>query len=215
MKRAVQFVAAACLVLTFTGFAALAADDAKWEVRLRALNLRPADNSDPIPALEVPADQITVNKKTFPEVDISYFFTKNVAAELVLTYPQSQDVSVKGLGKIGSFKHLPPTLSVQYHFLPDGVFQPYVGVGVNYTIISDVDLAIDLGEGGILRPDLEKSSLGWSVGAGFDVKVADKWFANFDVKKVKIGADVTLDGAKISHVDVDPLLISVGVGYRF
>ncbi len=219
---------AVCLIVLFTAVAApaLAAEDGKWMVRLRALRLDPADKSDAFTAgiADIPADALTINKKTFPEVDISYFFTPNIAAELVLTYPQSQDVSLLGT-KIGSFKHLPPVLSVQYHFLPEGTFRPYVGVGLNYTIISDVDLTVDVpisnDEGPTratfvtVHPDLEKHSIGFSYGAGFDVKVADKWFINFDVKKVKLGSDVLVEGEKITHVDIDPLLISLGAGYRF
>ena len=55
--------------------------------------------------------------KTIPELDISYFFTPNIAAELVLTVPQEHRVYLNGTD-IGSFKHLPPTLTLQYHFMP-------------------------------------------------------------------------------------------------
>ena len=99
-------------------------------VRARAVHLDPADKSDPVGGTGA-SDRISVSSKTIPELDVSYFFTKNIAAELVLTYPQKHDVSLDG-AKIGTVKHLPPTLLVQYHFLPDASFRPYVGAGVNY-----------------------------------------------------------------------------------
>ncbi|MFN8667054.1 MAG: OmpW family outer membrane protein [Gemmatimonadaceae bacterium] len=179
-------------------------------VRLRALSLTPADKSDAIPSLSVAADAITVSKKIFPEVDVSYFFTKNVAAELVLTYPQQHDVELNG-AKIGTFKHLPPSLLVQYHFIPDGVFRPYVGAGANLTLISNVD--INVANVGAL--DLESSSVGVVGQLGADIKVGSKHFLNIDLKKVTIGSDVTKGGTKVSAVKVDPLLLSVGFGIRF
>ena len=191
---------------------ALLAGDGPLMVRLRGVYISPADKSDAIPSLGVPADAITVSTKTIPEVDISYFFSKSIAAELVLTYPQEHDVELGGT-KIGTFKHLPPTLTLQYHFLPDSVFNPYVGVGVNLTLISDVNLAVP----GVGALDLESSSIGFAAGAGFDVKVGEKLYLNADAKWVQIGSDVLLkaSGAKVSAVKVDPWLIGAGIGYRF
>ena len=96
-------------------------------VRARAVQLNRA-NSDSTGL------GLSINNKTIPEADVSYFFTKNLAAELILTVPQSQTLYSNGTS-IGSLKHLPPTLTVQYHFdLPS--FRPYVGAGVNYTHFS-------------------------------------------------------------------------------
>ena len=183
-----------------------------WLVRLRAVRIDPADQSDAIPALGVPADAITVSEKTIPEVDITYFFTEHIATELILTYPQKHDVAVLGT-KIGTFKHLPPVLSAQYHFAPDAVFSPYVGAGVNFTLISNVDLAVP----GVGKLDLSSTSVGLAGQAGFDVKLGEKLSLNADVKYVQLDADVKLkaNGAKVSNVGVNPWLFGVGIGYRF
>ena len=188
------------------------ADEGSWLVRARAVRLHMADQSEAIPSLGVPSDAIQANDKTIPEIDITYFFTKNIAAELILTVPQKQDVTLSG-AKIGTFKHLPPTLTAQYHFLPDGQFRPYVGAGINYTRISSVALNVP----GVGDLDLESSSIGGAIQIGVDVKVADNLFVNVDVKKVWISSDVMLKstGAKVSSVTLDPIAISVGIGYRF
>ena len=182
------------------------AADSPWQIRARVLQLDPANKSDPIGGVGA-SDLIAVSNKTIPEVDISYFFTPNWAAELVLTVPQKHDVSVSGT-EIGTFKHLPPSLLLQYHFTPGAQFSPYVGAGVNYTRIFSVKLLNG-------AADLESSSIGLAVQAGFDVKIDKNWSFNVDVKKIQIRSDVMLNGAKVSSVRVDPLLFGVGLGYRF
>lgn len=207
MKNTIRLLALVALIPV-----SLNADDSPLLVRLRAVYIKPADKSDAIPALGVPQDAISVSTKTIPELDVSYFFTKNLAAELVLTYPQKHDVSLGGTA-IGTFKQLPPTLTLQYHFLPDQVVNPYVGAGVNLTLISNVDLAVP----GVGALELSSSSVGFAAGAGLDIKVADRIFVNLDAKWVQIRSDVKLqaNGAKVSAVKVDPWLLGGGLGYRF
>ncbi|MBI1396789.1 MAG: outer membrane beta-barrel protein [Betaproteobacteria bacterium] len=203
----------AMVALATTGAAGtVQADEGSWMVRARVVRLQMANKSDAIPSLSVPADAIEVNDKTIPELDISYFFTKNIAAELILSYPQKQDVTLSGT-KIGTFKHLPPTLTAQYHFLPDGMVRPYVGAGINYTRISSVSLNVP----GVGALDLDSSSVGGALQVGVDVRLAENLFLNVDLKKIYINSDVKLaaTGAKVSTVKLDPVAIGVGIGYRF
>ena len=186
----------------------LQAEDGPWMVRLRAVAIQPANKSDAFSG--VPADAIHVSNKTIPEVDFSYFFTKNFSAELILTVPQEHDVTVEGVGKVGTFKHLPPTLTAQWHFLPGQTIDPYVGAGLNYTLISDVKIS-----SGAL--DLAKSSTGLAAQVGVDFKVAKNCYINLDVKYVQLKSDlkVAATGQKLTTVKVDPMLYGVGIGYRF
>lgn len=202
-------VAALVLLLSAAaGSQALAkqVQEGSWLVRVRAAHLDPANKSDPVGGVGA-SDRLTVESRTIPEIDISYFFTPNWAAELVLTYPQKHRVYLDGTD-IGSFKHLPPTLTVQYHFAPEKTWSPYVGAGINYTRISSVNLL-----GG--NADLESSSIGPALQAGIDYKLNNKWSLNLDVKKIYIRSDVNTAAGTISQVKVDPLLIGVGIGYRF
>ncbi|HQQ70128.1 MAG TPA: OmpW family outer membrane protein [Alicycliphilus sp.] len=172
--------------------------DGQWLVRARAVHIE-SDNGGAAGAAGV-----SLENKWIPEVDVSYFFTPNFAAELVLTYPQKHDVRLNG-GKIGTLKHLPPTLLGQYHFTGMGAFKPYVGAGVNYTRFSNVDIA-----GGALT--VKKSSWGPALQVGFDYALDKNWSLNFDVKKIYM--DTTVSGG-IGKFKVDPILVGVGVGYRF
>lgn len=193
-------------VFNFGATTAQAADAGSWLVRARAVHIDPADKSDPVGGTGA-ADRITVSGKTIPEVDISYFFTQHVAAELVLTYPQKHTAYLDRKS-IGTFRHLPPTLLAQYHFMPKAAFSPYVGAGVNWTTFSKNRLL----NGGA---SLEHDSIGLALQAGADVRLDDRWSLNFDVKKVRIRSDVLIGGAKASRAKVDPVLFGAGFGYRF
>ncbi|MCC2972965.1 OmpW family protein [Massilia sp. IC2-476] len=193
------------IALALAGSQALA-QETNWMVRARAVHIDPANESAPLAGTGA-VDRIHVSSKTIPEVDVSYFFTPNLAAELILTYPQKHDVTLDG-ARIGSFRHLPPTLTAQYHFTPRESFSPYVGAGVNYTRISRVKLLNGAG-------DLENDSWGLALQAGVDIRLDARWSANLDVKKVNIRSDVIVGGARVSAVKVDPVLFGVGVGYRF
>ena len=205
MKKTLLAAAALCALTSGAAMAQNYPQDGKWMVRARAVHLDSA-NKDSTPL------DLSVNNKVIPELDISYFFTPNFAAELILTYPQKHDVRAGGT-KIGSLKHLPPTLLAQYHFTNLGAFKPYVGAGINYTRFSSVkfDPAVD----DALNPSVKKNSFGPALQIGFDYALDKNWSINFDVKKVYIKTDVRSFGTKVGTFKVDPLLVGVGLGYRF
>ncbi len=105
----------------------------------------------------------------------------------ILTYPQKHDLRARSAAKIGTLKHLPPTLLAQYHFTNLGAFKPYVGAGINYTRFSSVNLdrAVER-----LSPSVKKNSLGPALQVGFDYALDKNWSINLDVKKVYIKTDV-------------------------
>jgi outer membrane protein len=168
-------------------------------VRVRAVHLDSA-NGDTTPL------SLSVNNKWIPEVDISYFFNKNMALELVLTVPQKHTLS-SGSDAIGTLKHLPPTLMAQYHFDAAG-FKPYVGAGINYTRFSSVNIA-----GGAVT--LEKDSWGPALQVGVDIPLSGNMYFNIDVKKVLIRTDVFAGAANVGTFKVDPVLVGMGLGWRF
>jgi outer membrane protein len=181
---------------------AAAQDTGTWLVRARAVHLASSNTDNTGLGL-------TINDRWLPEVDVSYFFSPQVAAELVLTYPQKQTVYAGG-ADIGSFKHLPPTLTAQYHWAGLGNVRPYVGAGLNYTHLSDVHVL----NGGA---NLKRNSFGLALQAGLDVPVGGGWLLNLDVKKVQIATDVLVGAteANAGSFKVDPVLFSVGFGKRF
>ena len=202
MKKNLLAVAVLCALTSGAAFAQQA--ESPWLVRVRAVHLDSANKDSTGLGL-------SVNNKTIPEVDISYFFNKNVAAELILTVPQKHDLRANGTN-IGSLKHLPPSLLLQYHFDAPG-FKPYVGVGVNYTRFSGV--RFDPAVAAALNPSIDKNSFGGALQVGVDIPLSKNLYLNFDVKKVYIKTDVFAGGAKAGTFKVDPVLVGVGLGWRF
>ncbi|WP_066273372.1 OmpW/AlkL family protein [Hydrogenophaga palleronii] len=149
---------------------------------------------------------LAMNNKGLPEVDASYFFSKNIAAELILTVPQKHTITSNGAA-IGTLRHLPPTLTVQYHFDAPG-FKPYVGAGVNYTRFSSVNLL-----GGVA--DVKRNSFGPALQVGVDIPLSKQLYLNVDVKKLFIKTDVSAGGVKVGQFKADPVLVGVGLGWRF
>ncbi|WP_221031254.1 OmpW/AlkL family protein [Actomonas aquatica] len=183
-----------------------------WSVRLRATYLETVDQSPAFSALGInfADDAVIVSDKFIPEIDIDYAFNDVLSAELVLTIPQKHRVDLAGVGRLGSFKHLPPTLLLQYHPKVSDTFQPYLGVGVNFTLIFDDNLVV----AGVPLA-LEDYSVGLAAQAGFDVRVNDRWSFNVDVKRAAIRSDVLAGAAKLTTAKLDPWLYAVGMKYDF
>ena len=206
--RTRSFTLAATAILLAGGVllpVASQAQDAPFLVRVRAVDLESA-NSDSTGL------DLSINNKIIPEIDFSYFITPQWAVELVLTYPQKQTIRAGGT-EIGTLKHLPPTLTAQYHFTLLGAFKPYVGAGLNYTRFSNVSFIPAVQTA--LQPSLSKNSVGFAVQAGFDYEFLKNTYFNVDVKKVQIRTDVRSAGTKVGTFKVDPWLIGVGIGRRF
>ncbi|MFM2481091.1 OmpW/AlkL family protein [Celerinatantimonas sp. YJH-8] len=155
-----------------------------------------------------------VNNDVIPELDFSYFFTDHFALELIAgTSKHDVDWHVGGSKvDLGSVRLLPPTLTAQYHFMPDSRFSPYVGAGINYTLFynehhGNDNSSIDYG-----------NKFGYAFQAGLDYAIAGNWSFNIDVKKLYLKAKVdTSVGGTAVHATghLNPWLVGVGVGYRF
>lgn len=183
----------------------VAAQESPWMVRARAVQLDMKNSGN-----TATTSALTVDDKTIPEVDITYFFNKNIAAELILTVPQKQHVYLNG-ADLGTFKHLPPTLTIQYHFTNFNGYKPYVGAGVNLTKIGKESIKVT-------NPNdtqLDNTSTGLALQAGVDIPLTKQVFLNFDVKKVQLKSDVYVGGANVGTLKLNPVLVGVGVGYRF
>ena len=196
--------AAITAISALAALPAQAQDSGDWIVRGRALHLDSANQDSTGLGL-------SVNNKTFPELDISYFVTPNIAVELILTYPQKHTLYSNGT-EIGTLKHLPPTLTAQYHFNAPG-FRPYVGLGLNATNFSDVKF--NPAVAAALSPNSKRMSYGLALNAGVDVPLGGGWLVNLDVKKVKLETEVYAGTATAGTFKVDPTLISLGFGKRF
>ncbi|KNY17284.1 membrane protein [Shinella sp. SUS2] len=183
-----------------------------WQIRVRGLGVITNDSGF---VNGIPGSDLSYSDTVIPELDISYFFTDNVAAELILgtTYANVHaDGGIKGLGKVGKAWLLPPTVTLQYHFTDFGAFKPYVGAGVNYSLFYEQS-----GSGKFSNLDIE-NKLGAALQVGFDYMLDEHWGVNFDVKKIFLEPKwkVDLDGAPLTgKAKLNPWLVGAGVTYRF
>lgn len=198
-------------------------DFKKWQVRVRGVGVVPDESAK----IGIIGGDAKISNTFIPELDFTYFFTKNISAELILG-TSKHDVSTVGSDisavggptsadvNLGSVYLLPPTLTVQYHFLPDQIFNPYIGAGVNYTIFYNEKA------GNTVRGIEYDNSFGYAFQVGFDLMLNDKFFINADIKKIFLKTDVTVDASNLAtglsipaDVEINPLLLGFGVGMKF
>jgi len=211
MKKNQLRAAVAAFALALTASPALAegwAQSGDWLIRGRAIYIAP-DESSSINPIGGKAD---FSNEFTPELDFTYFFTPNIAAELILGMARHSATVEGGAANgadVGSALVVPPTLTLQYHFTDFSWVKPYVGAGLNYTMYFDEE------PGSQTSLDFD-NSFGVALQAGADVPIDDHWSWNIDVKKIYTNADAKWNGGAISaNIDLDPWVIGTGIGYRF
>ncbi|MCW5202835.1 outer membrane beta-barrel protein [Desulfobulbus sp. US4] len=206
-------------------------------LRVGAVTVMPDTESGAVSGLPdgVNNARVDVEDNTQLSLTATYMLTSNLGLEVLAATPFTHDIvgqgDIEGVA-VGETQHLPPTLSLQYHFgSENGVFNPYIGVGLNVTMFfsEEVDgqlvdtlntLPTIAGLGGINSVNMELDpSIGLAAQAGVDVKVADNWYVNAAVWYIDISttAELTTDIGTTHEVDVDidPWVFNVAVAYKF
>ena len=182
----------------------------KWLIGLKVLNLDPD-----VESVTSIGGEATVDDDTVPELDIRYFITDNIAIEAILGTTEHNVAAVgTALGNVnlGTVKVLPPTFTLQYHFNSESRFLPYIGAGINYTFFYDDNPGDAVGIS-------YKDDFGFALNIGFDYVINENNYFNIDIKKYTLSTDTVIDagaaGIATASVDLDPLAISIGYGWRF
>ena len=200
--RRTLFVAATAVVVVFSS-AANAYEKGDWLVRVGVGNVDPKSNNGEI---------ASVDSGTAVVFNGTYFFTPNLGFEILAATPFSHDIKLAADGtKVGETKHLPPTFSLQYHFDTESAFKPYVGAGLNYTLFFDEETTGPLAGTSLSLDD----SFGLAAQLGADFDISDTMFVNLDVRWIDINTDAELDGAALEEVEIDPMVYSLTLGWRF
>ncbi|KAF0867102.1 OmpW family protein [Pseudomonas sp. LD120] len=203
-------------------------------VRAGAITVNPKADSGSVKVDRGPAagtnlgGKATMDSDTQLGLNFAYMITNNIGIELLAATPFEHDVKLKNTGlaaangKLGTLKHLPPTLSVVYYPMDSkSVFQPYVGAGINYTWIYDEHVGSRAQAEGFDNFRAKNSwGLAWQVGA--DYMLTDKLMLNAQVRYIDINTTAYVDNNSVApgtrakvNVDVDPMVYMVGLGYKF
>ena len=198
--------ALAAAILACSATPALAQSAGDWTLGVGLGYVAPDSDNGTLAGLD--AD---VGDNARPTFTFEYFIRDNLGVEVLAAVPFEHNISLDGLGKVGSTAHLPPTVSIQYHFANTSAFTPFVGAGINYTTFFDTDTS-----GALAGSDLDlDDSWGAALHAGVDYKVTERGAMRVDVRWINIETDVKLDGAKIGTAKIDPWVFGVSYIHRF
>lgn len=195
---------AAALLCAAAANTANAFDAGDWLIRVGASNVKPKSGNNPV---------VSVDSGSSATFNFTYMMTGHWAVEVLAAWPFEHDIRLANGPEVGSTKHLPPTVSLQYHFLADSKFQPYLGAGVNYTNFFSEKLYGPL-EGASLKLD---DSWGLAGEIGADLMLSDRWFLNVSARYINIETDATVNGDpnRVGKVEINPWVYGAHLGFRF
>jgi len=183
------------------------------QVKVGVSGILPEESAD----ISVIGGDVDISDEYVPTLQLEYFFTKNISAELLCCVAQHDVGAVQtALGPVdlGQVTHFPPTVTLKYRWTDLGPVEPYVGAGVNYTHFFNKKLPA----GGPVTSIDYDDSFGGALQVGADIRMNDHWSVNLDVRKIWINTDVTIYAGATrvdADVDINPVVATVGVGYRF
>lgn len=200
--RAIPLMLALGLVAGFSG--AAAAGESPWTVKVGVSQVKPNSDSG--------ITGIEVSKENGLTPAIEYKFTPNISGEVLLAIPFEHDVTAGG-AKAASFKHLPPTFTAKYYFSPDATISPYVGLGLNYTMVWGEKTTGALAGTKLTADD----SIGLAATAGVEYRMANSpWGVALDVRYIQIESDIEVKAAGLKDtLEVNPLVVGLSAVYHY
>jgi outer membrane protein W/outer membrane protein OmpA-like peptidoglycan-associated protein len=170
---------------------------------------------------------VVVDSDVSPTATVEYMITKNIGTELLVAWPFTHGIDLKtpgGNSRVGNVDVLPPVLSLNWHFNPNGMWRPYIGAGINYAMFSGEETRGALSGTSLSLDD----SIGAAGQVGIDIGDGP-WLLNLNVRYIDMGADAEVRGFPVDDgeggtttatvdlgtVDINPMIYGVHVGYRF
>ena len=203
MKQITALTLAA--LMASTAAPALAQDKGDFLIGLGIGYVDPSEKSN------TAAGRMDVDGNLRPTITVEYFIADRIGVELLAAWPFQHDVNLQGAGTVAEVKHLPPTLSLQYHFVNTSPVTPFIGAGINYTYFFDED-----GTGALAasKVDLD-DSWGLALHAGIDYAINERSALRVDVRYIDIETDTKVDGADIGKVKIDPWVFNLAYVMKF
>ena len=206
MKRnLILFTVAGCFAISPMSALAFCDSPGEWMIRVGGHEIDPTKTS----TMDDGVNKVEVSSKFGPTFNLDYRFCRSFAVDVLAALPFTNDISLNGT-KVGSTQDLPPTVTLQYHPMIDSAFDPFVGVGFNYTMFFNTQLS---GAPGVL--DL-KNTWGYALQGGLDYKFrGTPWRVGADIRYIEIQPKAYLSGTEFGTVKIDPLAYGISVGYSF
>lgn len=206
MRCSLLLAPLACAAALAAPPAARAAEAGDWTVSAGAHGVAPKSGNGTLAGGALAAD---VGDDWRPTVTAEYFFRPGWGVEVLASLPFEHDISVNGV-RAGSTKHLPPTVSLQYHFAGERV-SPFLGLGINHTAFFD-----EAATGPLAGTDLSlDGSWGLAAHAGLDFAVGEGRWLRVDARWIDIDTDVSVDGVDVGTVEIDPVVYGAAFVWAF
>jgi outer membrane protein len=202
-------IAPLALALALAGLASpvFAQQAGEWTISVGAHQVNPKSDNGSLAGGTVP---IEVDSDVRPTITAEYFVRDNLGIEVLAAWPFEHDINVAGVGRVGSTKHLPPTVSLQYHF-GQGTVKPFIGAGINYTRFFSTETT-----GVLAGTDLElDDSIGLAAHVGIDFEVGERGSIRVDARWMDIDTDAKINGVDVGTVEIDPLVYGVAYVFKF
>lgn len=206
-KTTLLLPASLAAALALAASPAMAQSKGDWTVAAGVHQVAPKSNNGTLAG----GLKVDVDSDIKPTITGEYFIADNLGIEILAALPFKHDINIDGLGRVGSTKHLPPVVSLQYHFNSKGKVSPFLGAGINYTTFFSEKT------GGALAGSKLKMEDSWGLAAhaGLDFAINDKGSLRVDVRWMDIDSKVKLNGEKIGTVNIDPLAYGVSYVFKF
>lgn len=206
--RSTALSVAAALVLGALAFPSHAQARGDWALGIGVHQVNPRSDNGALAGGTLP---LKIGSDTKPTVSLEYFVADNLGLELLAAWPFEHDIGISGLGRVGSTKHLPPTLTLQYHFNSAGRVSPFVGAGLNYTTFFSEKTS-----GALAGSDLKLGdSWGLAAHVGVDFALNQRSALRVDARWMDIDSRVHVDGANLGTAHIDPLTYGVAWVLKF
>jgi len=207
MKK--KMIIALAAIAAMASGSAFAYEGGDWRTTIGMTNIQPEQTNGQIDIGGGPVD-VKVDDATQLSFTGAYFFTPGLALELLASLPFQHDITIDGAAGV-STKHLPPTLTLQYHFNSGGTVIPYLGLGLNYTTFLSTKAY-----GAYAGADVDiEDSTGAAFQAGLDYMINDNLFVNVDLRYVQLESDIKVGGTKVGKAEINPTIVGVSLGYKF
>jgi len=193
---------------------ALAQSAGEWTLGVGVHAVDPKSNAGSLDATALglgPLPPTRIDTDARPTITGEYFIRDNLGLEVLAALPFQHKINVDGVGKVGSTKHLPPVVSLQYHFNSGSKVSPFIGLGVNYTRFFN-----ERTQGALSGTKLKlDASWGLAGHVGVDIQLNPRYALRLDARYIDISSDVRVNGVKVGKANIDPLVYGTALVVKF